>query len=410
MAHRLPRTTTKRTPRAHARVASTALACALLLAPAAHAEVVVDPTTTGEPSTATAPSPEPTPELFPVAEATPTPQPTVTPVPQQGWVLTDAGWFYYQANGTVATGWLQTPTGWYFMQPDGRMATGWVKTGGEWYFLDPTTGAMAAGWVLDSGRWYLLGGTGAMLTGWQWYGERWYLLAAGTGEMQTGWVRTGSYWYYLQASGAMASGWVFDGRWYYLNWDGSWRVDMLVNKRNPVSPQGYEPPLVSLASLGIGGGQWLHPEAADALTTMFADARAAGHSLTVTSGYRSYGTQQSIFNNEVAQNGREWAELVSARPGYSEHQTGLAADVWSPNQGCYLGACFGSTAAGRWLAANSWRYGFIIRYPEGYTATTGYTYEPWHFRYVGIGISHDMVRNGQVTLEAYYGAPAAPSY
>ncbi len=98
-------------------------------------------------------------------------------------------------------------------------------------------------------------------------------------------------------------------------------------------------------------------------------------------------------------------------PGYSEHQTGLAVDLAPvPAQGCNLEICFGSMPQGKWLAANCWQYGFLLRYPADKVAVTGYQYEPWHFRYIGIPLATEMHNEGVETMEEFFGLPAAPNY
>jgi len=119
--------------------------------------------------------------------------------------------------------------------------------------------------------------------------------------------------------------------------------------------------------------------------------------ITPASGYRSYATQTSVYNNYVSQYGQASADTFSARPGYSEHQSGLAID-FSP-----IDVSFASTAQFTWLTHNAYRYGFVLRYPEGKTYITGYTYEPWHWRYVGVTTATDMHNRGIPTLEDYYG-------
>ena len=109
------------------------------------------------------------------------------------------------------------------------------------------------------------------------------------------------------------------------------------------------------------------------------------------SGYRSYSQQASLYDSYVRQYGQATADTLAARPGFSEHQTGLAMDIGNASGVCALQACFATTPAGKWAAANAATYGFIIRYPAGAEAVTGYTYEPWHLRYVG----RDLARAGQ---------------
>lgn len=180
-------------------------------------------------------------------------------------------------------------------------------------------------------------------------------------------------------------------------------ISVLVNKQRPLSPSQYYPS--DLANFR-GTGQYLRAEAAASLNTLFNAASAAGKPLTVVSAFRSYQTQVSTYNYYVSQYGEAYASTISARPGYSEHQTGLAVDVGN-TYNCGLSTCFGSTPEGQWVAANAWHYGFIVRYPDGYTGTTGYAYEPWHLRYVGFNVASDMRSRSIPTLEQYFaGNPA----
>lgn len=179
---------------------------------------------------------------------------------------------------------------------------------------------------------------------------------------------------------------------------------VVANKTRPLQPKDYAPNDL----IAVGGGQQLRKEAGDALGQLITGARTAGLTLRPLSGYRSYATQVSVYNNEVRSNGQAVADTQSARPGTSEHQTGLAIDVGGG--GCGIEDCFGNTSEGKWLATNAYQYGFIIRYPEGKMGVTGYRYEPWHIRYVGTSLATEMKKQGVLTLEEFFGLPAAPSY
>ena len=132
--------------------------------------------------------------------------------------------------------------------------------------------------------------------------------------------------------------------------------------------------------------------------------------LVINSAYRSFASQKSIHAAQVARLGLKAGEALAARPGYSEHQTGLAVDVSAAGQGCVIAVCFSSTKGGKWLAGNSWRYGFILRYPKGRTSVTGYQFEPWHFRFVGIELAAEYKARGSKTLEGFWSLPNAPRY
>jgi len=137
------------------------------------------------------------------------------------------------------------------------------------------------------------------------------------------------------------------------------------------------------------------------LTQLFGAAQKDGHSLMVGSAYRSADYQEQIFNTYVSRVGYEQADRYSAHPGFSEHQTGLAVDISTTSQQCYLSECFIGTADGQWLAENAYKYGFTLRYPKGKEAITGYNFEPWHYRYVGIGLATALHQSGLTLDEAW---------
>ncbi len=187
-------------------------------------------------------------------------------------------------------------------------------------------------------------------------------------------------------------------------------LTVVSNKRRPLNPVSYEPAdLVMTSVISNPNGRLLRAEVAAQVDRLAADASAASIFLTVLSGYRSYATQEQTYNNFVARDGEERANQYSAKPGHSEHQTGLAVD-FDDGQGCALYNCFADTAAGQWLAANAWQYGFILRYQLGSEHITGYEFEPWHYRYVGTEVSTAMHNNGIATLEEFFGLEPAPTY
>ena len=180
---------------------------------------------------------------------------------------------------------------------------------------------------------------------------------------------------------------------------------VVVNKQRPLNPADHVP-----ASLEAVNGQLLRSDAASAFSTLMQSAASEGVAITAVSGYRSYDSQVSLYGSYTAQYGQETADTISARPGHSEHQTGLAVDIGDPEGTCSLQSCFEDTAAGAWAAENAHRFGFIVRYPDGSGAETGYAYEPWHLRYVGTRIAEGMRAHGVATLEEYVGLPSAADY
>ncbi|BDZ63627.1 hypothetical protein GCM10025877_05650 [Agromyces mangrovi Wang et al. 2018] len=143
-------------------------------------------------------------------------------------------------------------------------------------------------------------------------------------------------------------------------------------------------------------GNGLTAETVNAYERMRAEAAAFGLDLYISSGFRSYATQASIYNRYVANEGVAAADRHSARPGHSEHQTGLTFDLNTITE------AFGRTAEGQWVAQNAHRFGFIVRYPPGKEAITGYVWEPWHLRYLGVGTASEVYASG-LSLEEYLG-------
>lgn len=184
----------------------------------------------------------------------------------------------------------------------------------------------------------------------------------------------------------------------------------LVNKRIAISPLSYSPSNLTSPDVTKRSGAVIDARAAQSLEEMFAAAKDDGHSLMLSNAFRSYTTQQTLYNNYVARDGQAAADTYSARPGHSEHQTGLAADIIVPSGTCSLEACFGDLPEGKWLAENSYKYGFIIRYTKTNKAEAGYTYEPWHIRYIGVSDATAYHESNASSLESYLGKPAAPDY
>lgn len=184
-------------------------------------------------------------------------------------------------------------------------------------------------------------------------------------------------------------------------------MTVLVNKKYKL-PDGYkaddlvEPNVHFIFSEKLEK-RLMRKEAAEALEELFEGAKKDGLHLGGVSGYRSYDYQKSLFNRYVKEQGEEEARKVSAVPGHSEHQTGLAMDVSDSSGKCAAEDCFADMKEGNWLAEHAHEYGFIIRYPKGKESITGYSYEPWHIRYVGKEIAKDIYEK-DLTLEEYYDA------
>ncbi len=169
-----------------------------------------------------------------------------------------------------------------------------------------------------------------------------------------------------------------------VNTDGIWYVDgvLIANKSYPL-PADYAP-----------GG--LLEAAEIAFMEMKNAAARDGITLTIVSGYRSYARQEKLYNNYVTKDGQAEADRYSARPGHSEHQSGLAMDLNSVDDS------FADTKEAKWIAENCAKYGFIIRYPKDKEEITGYIYEPWHVRYLGVDLAEKITASG-LCFEEYFG-------
>jgi len=304
-----------------------------------------------------------------------------------GWTDLDDDRYYFFADGTPATGWLESGQGRFYFDKDGRMATGWLETEEGLCYLSED-GAVDSGWVeTDRGRCYI-DPNGIVHTGWlETEGETYYLTEEGV--LHTGWLEEDGDRYYFRDDGTMAVGEVvIDGVARHFASTGKYFV--LVNRWNFV-PEDYAPDLVPVR------GYQIDRSAYDALMEMTAACEAAGFACDFNSVYRSYDYQTELFQRKVTKllglgYTQTAAELETSRsiaiPGTSEHQLGLAVDLKN------------GYSTYDWLAENSWKYGFILRYPDGTTHLTGIYYEPWHYRYVGEELAKELYDLG-ICLEAY---------
>ena len=173
---------------------------------------------------------------------------------------------------------------------------------------------------------------------------------------------------------------------------------ILVNKYNYLTedyiPENLEPIDIAYARSGMP----LVREAKEAFETLSEDAKKEGMNIIAMSSYRSYDYQVNLYNNYVATDGKEAADTYSARAGYSEHQTGLAVDVYNK---VLPYTSFEETEEFNWMQENAYKYGFILRFPKDKVNITGYQYESWHYRYVGKEAAK-YIHNHDLTLEEYY--------
>ncbi|MDH6235582.1 M15 family metallopeptidase [Cryobacterium sp. CG_9.6] len=186
---------------------------------------------------------------------------------------------------------------------------------------------------------------------------------------------------------------------------------VVVNKQRPLQPADHTPDDLVTVPVAHTWQPQLRQEASVAVIALFAAARdEAGLSLASNSAYRGFAAQTRVCSAAVSARGVASADQGIARPGSSEHQTGLAIDIGAESGRCSLNACFAETTEGQWLAQNAARFGFLLRYPADKVAITGYEFEPWHFRYIGPELAAEMRVKSTTTLEEFFGLPAAPRY
>jgi len=172
-------------------------------------------------------------------------------------------------------------------------------------------------------------------------------------------------------------------------------TSVIVNKYNKLASTFTPPKLVELDRCS-DGEQYLAEEAKLAYDKLCAASLKEGLKLGVTSSYRSYQDQQGVYASYMKSNGKEYVSQYVATPGYSEHQTGLALDVKSK-----VASPFKKTKEYTWMSKNSYKYGFILRYPDNKDDITGYSPEAWHFRYVGIDAAK-IIYEEKLTYDEYY--------
>ena len=334
-----------------------------------------------------------------------------------GWKEENGVHVYRNPDGTLATGWLKLDTGRYYLDDSGAMQTGWLNLDGQRYYL-AADGVMHTGWLELDSKLYYLDDQGMLQTGWLELADGRYFLDE-TGAAVTGWLTVEEQEYYFKDNGAMARGIVeIEGVKHFFTSAGAPIV--MVNPWNFI-PEGYDPVLKYLPKELGEDHKVVEGECYDQLVTMLKACNAAMKEkfkgttgkmpqAYVISSYRTHEYQSNAYQNKINRVmnadpslSREEAEKIAAQvvayPGTSEHQLGLAVDIidtqlWKLEQEQE------NLPAQQWLMANSWEYGFILRYPKGMTDSTGIIYEPWHYRYVGMEVAKEIHESGQ-TLEQY---------
>ena len=358
--------------------------------------------------------------------------------PLTGWQEIDGSRYYLGSDGQAAVGVFQVEDSYYFFGTDGVMATGWAEAGGKLYYLR-SNGTMVTGWFSFEDQRYYLSTDGACTGVWEIDGVRyvfdrtgkltsgWAQLDDGTaygdanchpltgwqeidgkryhfndeGILSDGWITIGNFRYYFYADGTPAQGKItIDGKRHCFASNGQELV--LVNPWNQM-PEDYTVELTAIsdehqiASIAVADYQ-----------AMMEACEAAGMEPAVCSSYRTQEYQQSLYQRRIDRYieegySREDAEELAghsvAYPGTSEHQLGLAIDIVD-NRNWNLDETQAEMPTQQWLMENSWRYGWILRYPNEKSALTGIIYEPWHYRYVGQEIAAEIHELG-LCLEEY---------
>ena len=316
-----------------------------------------------------------------------------------GWQEIDGNHYYFRSSGSMVTGWLVLDDQSHYFLEDGIAASGPVTIGDVLHIFEDR-GIPATGWTTYEDHSLYLDSTGKAMTGWQTIEDTLYYFDE-DGFPASGWLEQENQKYYILPDGAVALGRnVIDGVTHYFASNGQEIV--LVNPWNFI-PEDYTVELIKLDS-----NYQVAVEAYDDLQLMLADCKTGGGKPVICSAYRTQEYQENLYNKKVKKLmatglNRETAEkeagTVVAVPGTSEHQLGLALDIidynnWSLDQSQE------NTKTQQWLMANSWQYGWILRFPNGKSESTGIIYEPWHYRYVGREIAAELHELG-LCLEEY---------
>ncbi|MBR4290110.1 MAG: D-alanyl-D-alanine carboxypeptidase family protein [Oscillospiraceae bacterium] len=336
-----------------------------------------------------------------------------------GWQTIDGHTYYLGTDGALATGWLKLGDAQYYLCSDGVRVTGWQDIGGARYCFGDD-GRMLTGIVLEDGAAYLLNAQGQLSTGWVELDGKFYY-ADGNCHPLFGWNEIGGRQHYFDDTGAAASGWVkLDGFTYYFYTDGAPAQGMVVidgeahhfasngQQLYLVNPWNKLPEDYTVDLTPINDTHKVATIGYQDFLDMMADCEAAGHVPVVCSSYRTQEYQEGLFQNRIdryveegysEQKATELAGKSVAIPGTSEHQLGLALDIVD-NKNWKLDESQAEMPTQKWLMENSWRYGWILRYPSEKSEITGIIYEPWHYRYVGKTVARE-IHELDICLEEY---------
>ena len=332
-----------------------------------------------------------------------------------GWQEIDHDRYYFGSDGIMHTGWLDTR----YFQPDGKLATDWTVIDGKLYYLGED-GTLKKGIVDTADGTYLLTEQGYIAYGWAELGDRLYY-ADSEGHPVQGWQTIDGKQHYFEESGVAAAGWMdLDGVSCYFYMDGSPAQGKLVIDGQThyfasagqhlllVNPWNFVPEDYTVDLTPINNTHSIATVAYEDYLEMIADCEEAGFTPAVCSSYRTHEYQDGLYQNRIdryvwagysEEEATELAGQSVAVPGTSEHQLGLALDIVDTHN-WHLDESQAKMPTQQWLMANSWRYGWILRYPSEKSDYTGIIYEPWHYRYVGKTIARE-IHELDVCLEEY---------
>ena len=336
---------------------------------------------------------------------------------EKGFREIDGNTFYFQSDGTQHSGWLEVDGSRYYLRQGGSLVTGWLSLEGQRYYL--TDHGAATGICTVEGRSYVFDKDGRLTSGWADLGDR-----KAYGDLNchpvTGWQEIDGSRRYFTPEGYLQTGWAeIDGLTYCFHEDGSPKQGMTPEGQFSssgqllvlVNPWNYIPADYTVELVSVNKDHQIAKVAYSSLIQMLVDCENAGHQPVICSSYRTQEYQEGLFRRKVERlledETNEYTEaearVIAAQsvavPGTSEHQLGLAADIID-NRNWNLDESQAQMPTQQWLMEHSWRYGWILRYPNEKSALTGIIYEPWHYRYVGKEVAAEL-HELNICLEEY---------
>lgn len=352
----------------------------------------------------------------------------------EGHEAVDNTYYFFDSNGVMLTGWQETPDGIYYLNEDGSAWVGWMEDYNDYRYFD-NTGLMSVGWLdIDDSSFYM-DEDGRLVTGWIELEERLdeneieRLQKKANSENKKLIIEPRNILYYFREDGIMATGWItIDENDYYFQpagqklsngrilsagqaargrvqttdqgvcyFSSNGQLIPLLNKWNTYKSL-YNPNLYDKGYMGIE----MTKECADALAKLMEGARNAGKIPAIRSAYLSEKISNMLYTNAMKTAlGEEKEVLKTVSPAsYDEHRLGTTVDLMPNAYAAFDAEKLAQDATIKWLMENSWKYGFILRYPKKYEAMTGVPFRPWQYRYVGVDVATE-IHNAGTCLEEY---------